>query len=120
MRLITPLYSTREHMIFQAIKLEGSPSLILDCIKRGEDDEDVSRGELPERKGFSIILRIYDSLGGSARGRIVWDRSFLPVKQVFFTNILEDDLVQQAFEKDGGSVDISLRAFEVATVRLQL
>ena len=43
--------------ILQAITLSGSKALILDCVKRGEDDEDVSRGELPVRKGRSVIVQ---------------------------------------------------------------
>src|SRR5450432_1058932 len=97
------------------IKLTGNPSLILDTIKRGEDDEDVSRGELAKRKGRSIILRIYDSLGGTSKGTI---ETSLDVKKVWKTNVLEDDLEEVAIEK--GMVEITLRPFEVATYRLQL
>lgn len=105
--------------IFNAISLQGSPALILDCIKRGEDDVDVSRGELPKRKGRSIILRIYDSLGGTARGTIAWDSEYLAVKKVMKTNLLEDDESEISFFVDGEAA-ISLRPFEVATFRLQL
>jgi len=97
------------------IKVTGSPSLILDCIKRGEDDEDVSRGELAKRKGKSVILRIYDSLGGTSKGTI---ETSLDVKKVWKTNILEDD--EEEFKIEKGKIDISLRPFEVATFRLQL
>lgn len=97
------------------VKLTGNPSLILDTVKRGEDDEDVSRGELPKRKGRSIILRIYDSLGGTSKGRI---ETKLDVKKVWKTNVLEDDLEELKI-KDG-KVDITLRPFELATFRLQL
>ena len=101
----------------KGISLEGSPALILDGLKRGEDDEDVSQGELPSRKGRSIILRVYESLGGKARGKIVIDR-VLGVESVHATNVLEDDGEKLDFED--GSVNIELRAFEVATFRLQL
>lgn len=97
------------------IKLTGDPSLVLDTIKRGEDDEDVSRGELPKRKGRSIILRIFDSLGGTSRGCI---ETALDVKRVWKTNVLEDD--GEELKYDGGKVQIVLRPFEVATFRLQL
>ncbi|KAG4220604.1 hypothetical protein PC116_g30917, partial [Phytophthora cactorum] len=44
------------------VKLTGDDSLILDCVKRGEDDEDVSHDTtLPRRKGQSVIIRLYDS-----------------------------------------------------------
>lgn len=97
------------------IKLTGSPSLILDTVKRGEDDEDVSRGELKKRKGKSIILRIYDSLGGKSKGTI---ETTLDVQRVWKTNVLEDDEEELKFSK--GKIDIVLRPFEVATFRLQL
>lgn len=108
--------SSTASSLLSSVKLEGSPALILDCIKRGEDDEDVSRGELPKRKGRSIILRIYESLGGKARGTI---KTSLDVKRVWVTNLLEDDGEELVISKDG-EVGIELRAFEVATFRLQL
>jgi len=101
--------------LLSSISLGGSPALILDTIKRGEDDEDVSRGELAKRKGRSIILRIYESLGGKARGII---KTSLEVKRVWKTNLLEDD--GDELEIRDGEVKIELRAFEVATFRLQL
>lgn len=97
------------------IKLTGNPSLILDTIKRGEDDEDVSRGELPKRKGKSVILRIYDSLGGTSNGTV---ETTLKVQKVFKTNILEDD--EDEVKYKDGKFDITLRPFEVATFRIQL
>ncbi|KAH0565714.1 hypothetical protein GP486_000878 [Trichoglossum hirsutum] len=101
--------------LLNSVSLTGSPSLILDTVKRGEDDEDVSRGEFAKRKGKCVILRIYDSLGGKSRGVI---KTSLPVKKVWKTNVLEDDLEEIKVEK--GEVEIELRAFEVATFRLQL
>ncbi|KAI1367355.1 glycosyl hydrolase family 38 domain-containing protein [Xylaria arbuscula] len=98
------------------IKLEGDKSLILDCVKRGEDDEDVSHDtNIPRRKGQSVIVRVYDSLGGLSSGTVTttWD-----VKRVFKTNALEDDGDQ--IEIKDGSFPITLRPFEVATYRLQL
>lgn len=97
------------------VKLNGDPSLILDVVKRGEDDEDVSRGELPKRKGRSVIVRVYDSLGGISRGSI---ETKLDVKKVYRTNLLEDD--EEEVEIKDGKVAITLRPFEVATWRLQL
>ena len=62
-----------------------------------------------------MILRIYDSLGGLSHGRIVTD---WPVKTVWKCNILEDD--EEEIEIKNGKIDVVLRAFEVATFRLQL
>jgi len=115
MRLLPHSSPSTASSLLSAIQLSGSPALILDTIKRGEDDEDVSRGELPKRKGRSIIVRVYESLGGKARGVI---KVGLPVVKVWKTNLLEDDGEEMALEE--GEVKIELRAFEVATFRLQL
>ena len=109
-----------EREIFRAIRLTGASSLVLDCIKRGEDDSDVSRGELPKRSGRSVVLRIYEALGGKSRGTI---ETSLSISKVHKTNVLEDDLEGMTIntqEKGSNRVDIVLRPFEVATYRLQL
>lgn len=100
------------------IKLTGNPSLILDTIKRGEDDEDVSRGELSKRKGRSIILRIYDSLGGKSEG-VIETKGLGKVGKVCKCNLLEDDGEEMEVGDDGG-VGVCLRPFEVATFRVEL
>jgi alpha-mannosidase len=105
-----------EKDLFKSVMVSGSESLILDCIKRGEDDEDVSRGELTKRPGRSIILRIYESMGGKSRGTI---ETTLPVKKICKCNVLEDD-GEECKMYSKGKCDIELRAFEVATFRLQL
>lgn len=102
--------------ILSSIQLSGESSLVLDCVKRGEDDEDVSRGDFDVRHGQSIILRVYESLGGRSRGTI---QTTYPIKKVYKCNILEDDLEELKVSK-GGKIDIELRAFEVATYRIQL
>ncbi|KAI0176289.1 glycoside hydrolase family 38 protein [Hypoxylon sp. FL1284] len=99
------------------VELKGDDSLILDCVKRGEDDEDVSHDtSIPRRKGRSVIVRLYESLGGRSTGKIttIWD-----VKKVSKTNILEDDGEQVEIDSDG-SFSVTLKPFEVATYRLQL
>ena len=101
--------------LLSSIKLEGAESLVLDTIKRGEDDEDVSRGEFKKRAGQSVILRVYESLGGKSRGTIV---TSLPVKKAYSTNLLEDDGEQ--LKISDGKISIELRPFEVQTFRLQL
>lgn len=101
--------------LLSAITLSGSASLVLDTIKRGEDDEDVSRGELPKRRGRSIVVRVYESLGGKSRGVL---KCTLGVKKCWKTNVLEDD--GEAVSWEDGNAKIELRPFEVATFRLQL
>lgn len=100
------------------VRLTGDGSLVLDVVKRGEDDEDVLGTydeNLPKRKGKSVIVRVYDSLGGTSRGII---ETKLDIQRVFRTNLLEDD--EDEVEVKDGSFEIQLRPFEVATWRLQL
>lgn len=109
------LVSSSTADLLSCITLGGSKALILDCIKRGEDDEDVSRGKLPKRKGRSIIVRIYESLGGKARGTL---KCTLGARQIWKCNVLEDDGEEVAIQQ--GEVSLELRPFEVQTFRLQL
>ncbi len=86
------------------INLVGNKALILDAIKRGEDDEDVSLSDSESRKGQSIILRIFlESLGGHANGTI---KTTLPVTKVWKCNILEDD--EEQLEIQDWEVNIAL------------
>jgi len=97
------------------IVLRGDENLVLDTVKRGEDDADVSTDDLPKRKGRSVIIRIYDALGGRGRGRV---ETSWAVSKVFKTNLLEDD-GEEVLSKDGG-FEVDLGAFQVATYRLVL
>lgn len=95
---------------------DESESLVLDTIKRGHDDEDVSRRDgIRVNSGQSAILRIYESLGGHSRGTI---STAFDIKRATKVNILEDELDE--LDIKDGKVSIKLRPFEVATFRLQL
>lgn len=119
LKLLSTSRATAESLSGAPIKLvntDESDSLILDAVKRGHDDEDVSRREgLKVNKGQSIILRVYESLGGHSRGTI---KTQFDVKRVTKTNVLEDDLEEIKFAD--GEFAIKLRPFEVATYKLQL
>ncbi|KFA76595.1 hypothetical protein S40288_08132 [Stachybotrys chartarum IBT 40288] len=104
-----------EHPV-KLINEDASESLVLDVIKRGHDDEDVSRGEFARaNKGKSIIIRVYESLGGQSRGTI---KINFELSRVTKTNLLEDELEELDFH--GDKFPIKLRPFEVATYKLQL
>jgi alpha-mannosidase len=90
--------------------------LVLDSIKRAEDDGDVSRGDFPSRTGKSIVCRVYDALGGLHRAVLVSEYS--KVAKAWKCNILEDDLEELLVEE--GKVHIELQRFEVASYRLLL
>ncbi|KAH6638439.1 glycosyl hydrolases family 38 N-terminal domain-containing protein [Boeremia exigua] len=125
--------SATEHPPIPSFRVRGADNLVLDTIKRGEDDPDVSRGELPPSKSHSVILRVYDALGGKSRGMLEW--SGVRVRKVVRVNALEDEegvvegLVRGGGGEGGegsgsgsgsGSVGIEVRAFEVATFKLVL
>lgn len=119
--------STLHSSLLNPFHIHGAPNLVLDTIKRGEDDEDVSRGGLPIKKGHSIILRIYDSLGGKSKGVLTWGD--VDVKKVIRVNALEDeegeplvisDMRVGTEENGEKGVPVEIRAFEVATYKLIL
>lgn len=104
--------------VFGSVTLEGNPNLIIGAIKRHEDDKDVSKGFLPVRQdGNNIIVRVYDSLGGRAKGKLNCEWG---IKSAHRVNILEDDLEELDVNDDGTSVDIEHKAFEIVTYRLEL
>lgn len=104
--------------LLSAFKLTGdsSKSLVVDAVKRGEDDEDASNGDMPPKKGRHVILRVYDSLGGTSRGTIAMGN--VEVKKAWKCNLLEDEIEQLELTKEG--LEIELRAFEVASYKLLL
>jgi alpha-mannosidase len=101
---------------FKLIEESSSKSIVLDAIKRGEDDEDATNGDMPPKKGKHVILRVYDSLGGTSRGVI--SMGPVEVKKAWKCNLLEDELEELELGKDG--LEIELRAFEVASYKLLL
>ena len=95
---------------------DSSPSLVIDTVKRGEDDEDASNGDMPSKKGRHVILRVFDSLGGRGRGTI--QLGDVKVKKAWKCNLLEDEMEEIKVNEDG--IDVELRAFEVASYKLLL
>ena len=104
--------------LMSAFKLtrDSSPSLIVDAVKRGEDDEDVSNGDMPAKNGRHVILRVYDSLGGKSRGTIKMGP--VKIEKAWKCNLLEDELEEMEIGKEG--LEIELRAFEVASYKLRI
>lgn len=113
--------STRLPELLSSIKLTDGGSLVLSHLKRSEDDEDVSLHEnIPiKNKGQkSLIIRIYESLGGSSSGKLEFDLDVLPVDKMFKTNALEQESEEIPLHE--GSVSIRLRGFEIATYKVVL
>ncbi|ODV93429.1 hypothetical protein PACTADRAFT_52017 [Pachysolen tannophilus NRRL Y-2460] len=106
----------------QLVEITGDSNLILSNVKRGEDDEGISSVETNLQKKFvgskTIILRVYESLGGKSKGFINVD---LPIEKVFKVNLLEEELeeIDVVEGKDGkNGFDITLRGFEIASYRV--
>lgn len=108
--------------VLEAIELVGDKSLILSHIKRGEDDEDVnfSYENLPiKHKGQkSIVVRVYESLGGSSTGVLKFDPKVLKIDKIFKTNAIEEE--EEELKLVDGGVKISLRGFGIATYKIVL
>lgn len=115
LKLIRAMSEKRSILNDYPISLQGDDSLVLDTIKRSEEDEDISLVEPAARKGRSVILRIYDSLGGRTRGIIAVNWR---ISKVYRKNILEDNIEEVSFQK--GKFSVELWTFEVSTYRISL
>lgn len=101
----------------------GAQNVILETIKRGDDDK--MSGSGPK----TIVLRLYEAFGGHATVKLLISSS-IGVRKVIITNLLEDDydealLFWAAAEEEveqGYSqyVKLSFRGFEVKTLKLTL
>ena len=98
-------------------RLEGAHNVILETIKRAEDDID-----LPKKKkqiGSTVILRLYEAYGGHATARLRI-ASHLEVKKAWIANLLENAITHLVLEKEADDtiIQLSLRGFELLTVKL--
>ena len=103
---------------------EGERNIVLDTIKRGEDDEDLHyNGSLfAPKKEKSVILRLYEAVGARAKASVKVAAGF-DVKRAVRCSLLEDE--EEKFdvlkrEAGGTDVQVALRAFEVLTVKIVL
>lgn len=120
--------------LLAAIRLKNhhhNGSLILSHIKRGENDIDVSQYKSLTKNEKSIIVRVYESLGGgNSKGQLIIDKSILKkIDKVFKTDGLENELEELKLnnkisddlsDDDVVVVDITLRGFEIATYKILL
>ncbi|ORY20873.1 glycosyl hydrolases family 38 N-terminal domain-domain-containing protein [Naematelia encephala] len=104
------------------ISIEGTApaaqSIILDAVKRGEDD--FANGSETQT---SVIFRMYESLGGRATGQLRLRGPVTP-KSLTWVNLLEepleDEQVQFKIDQLGCLVELRLRTFEIKTLRILL
>ena len=95
--------------------IEGAPNVVLETIKRAEDD--------PKKKLTRVVLRIFEAYGGHATAtlRIA---SQLTVDRAYTTNLLEEkiaslELVKQAATGDT-LITLPMRGFQILSVRLNI
>ncbi|KAK6463088.1 glycoside hydrolase [Scheffersomyces coipomensis] len=105
----------------KAITLEGSSNLILSHIKRGENDYDVNQYDCYKTtsKQKSIVLRIYESLGGASAGVLKLDSKVLNIDKVYKTNALEEE-GEEVKLNDKSELALKLKAFDIVTYKIVL
>ncbi|KAF6837836.1 alpha-mannosidase [Colletotrichum musicola] len=107
--------SSHSPLMNSPIVLKGDKNLVLDAIKRGEDDEGVTIDSLPVRLGESVIIRVYECLGGRGRAKI---ETRWKLGSVHKTNLLEDD--EEEVPLSDGGFEVELGPFQLQTYRLSL
>lgn len=106
-------------LVSPPLRIGGAPNIILETIKRGEDDDFASD------EGKTVILRLYEAFGGHGRAGLLLSPA-LDVEKAFETNLLEDhekELNIQSTADQGSNamtIPLSFRGFEVKTVKLIL
>jgi len=99
--------------------VEGAPSVILDTVKRGDDDEISKSSSEP-----TIVLRLYEGCGGHARAQ-VRIANHIKVSKAIITNLLEEkieevELLRSVDNSDETTIALDFRGFQVVTVQLFL
>jgi alpha-mannosidase len=95
--------------------VEGAPNVILDTVKRGDDDDFLSANT-----SKSVICRLFESKGGHARAKLV---TTLPVAKASIVDLLErtTEELEVVCSSDGKcSVKLPFKGFQFITVKLDL
>ena len=118
-------------------QITGTDSVILDTVKRGEDDDESGRS--------SVVIRMFECLGGRTKGSLkmsvpshssrvllchvtVTDRfsaGGIAPKSLTWVNILEEPMTDEGdvvWQQDGetATVELDFRGFEVRTLLIVL
>ena len=98
-------------------RLEGAHNVILETIKRAEDD--IYYPKEKKRTESTVILRLYEAYGGHATTKLRI-ASQLEVKNAWIANLLEEDITCLTLEKEAEDtiIPLSLRGFELLTIKL--
>lgn len=99
--------------------LHGTPNVMLETIKRGENDFDHHTLVEHVGKPKTVILRLHENMGG--RG-VVKLSSRVHVTKAALVNILEDHIeeLDVVTDTESDTIDLKFRAFEIKTVQLTL
>jgi hypothetical protein len=95
--------------------IEGAPNVVLETIKRAEDD--------PKKKLTRVVLRVFEAYGGHATATLRVANQ-LAVDRAYTTNLLEEkiaslEMVKQATTGDT-LITLPMRGFQILTVRLNV
>ncbi|CCC69653.1 hypothetical protein NCAS_0D00720 [Naumovozyma castellii] len=102
------------------IRIIGDENVILSNIKRGEDDVIInSPYALKPENTNSMVVRVYESLGGESHAKLITN---LPLQRVVKVDNLELEVLEEVnFSKtpsnDDFNIPITLRAFEIASYK---
>ncbi|KZT52183.1 glycoside hydrolase family 38 protein [Calocera cornea HHB12733] len=102
--------------------VEGAPGVIIDTVKRGEDDKFDSH----HTGATTIVVRLYEAYGGHATAKLRIS-SRVPVSKASITNILEDELTPlelsrapSAGQGEDTILELPFRGFQIVTVKLTI
>jgi alpha-mannosidase len=104
-------------------QIRGAPNVIIETIKRGDDDKFSALQDKLTRPD-TIILRIYEAFGGHARAYLRISGLFA-IAKAYQANLLEDNLEELTiFKAEDSDEDVEIKldfqGFEVKTVKLVL
>lgn len=106
------------------IRIEGDDNVVLSNLKRGEEDKHLkSNYALQPIDESTLVVRVYESLGGEANASLL---TSLPVKRVEKIDNLELrsleslEICSADTDKEVSTVQIKLRPFEIASYKLYL
>lgn len=104
------------------IRIEGDDNVVLSNIKRGEEDKHLkSDYALQSTDETTMIVRVYESLGGESDARLL---TSVPLKRVEKIDNLELrsleslDFCSAETDKEISTIQIKLRPFEIASYKL--
>ena len=115
-----PVPKTLTSQINDLLTIHGDENIVLSNIKRGEDDAELeSEYALEKKHERSIMVRVFESLGGEAFGEL---RTPLKVKEVYKIDNLELETfesVRVSVESANfNSIPIHLKPFEIALYKI--